>query len=124
MNVVRYGFVSLAVRFAWFASAGVAQADVSAKVVATDPPGSAVTLGRDEPICVRIAYAAGEPISIRACPYFEGRQLMRYERIVADTARDPASQNLWLFEMLTCGAVSLAIMGALFIARRFLGAED
>jgi hypothetical protein len=45
-------------------------------------------------------------------------------RIVWGTSRDPTSHNLWPFEILIFGVVSLAIMGALVIARRFIGTED
>lgn len=45
-------------------------------------------------------------------------------RIVWGTSRDPTSHNLWPFEILIYGTVSLVIMGALVIARRFIGTED
>ncbi len=45
-------------------------------------------------------------------------------RIVWGTSRDPTSHNLWPFEILIFGVISLAIMGALVIARRFIGTED
>ncbi len=41
-------------------------------------------------------------------------------RILIGTAIDPTSHNLWPFEILMAGAVSLAIMVALTIARRFV----
>lgn len=40
-------------------------------------------------------------------------------RIVFDVARDPTSHNLWPFELLMWGAGSVAIVGALAVARRF-----
>jgi hypothetical protein len=45
-------------------------------------------------------------------------------RIMWGTSRDPTSHNLWPFEILIFGVVSLAIMGALVVARRFIGTED
>jgi len=45
-------------------------------------------------------------------------------RIVWGVSRDPTSHNLWPFEILIYGVVSLAIMGALVVARRFIGTED
>jgi hypothetical protein len=44
-------------------------------------------------------------------------------RIVVDTARDPTSHNLWPFEIIIYGAVAVAIIGALKIARRMWGVE-
>ncbi len=44
-------------------------------------------------------------------------------RIIVDTARDPTSHNLWPFEILTTGVIALACIGALKLARRFMGAE-
>jgi hypothetical protein len=44
-------------------------------------------------------------------------------RIVWDTALDPTAHNPWPFEILIFGMVSLAIMGALVIARRLSGAQ-
>lgn len=263
---MRDGLLIVAALISWGATAGASQAEVRATVVATDPPGSEITLGRDEPLFVRIEYSADEPVSIWARPYFEGKQLTRYKsnasfrhsgtghalgwfsldeaarvdeirirvgggtpyreweagsypvmvtgtglpaaarakaawteellraesarqrqdyerrmnepvtageqwfmsgfmlvvlalllggialpawavwrwrgrwralaalpallmafvvlRIVLDTARDPTSHNLWPFEILMFGAASLAIMGALFVARRVVRAED
>jgi hypothetical protein len=44
-------------------------------------------------------------------------------RIVVDTARDPTSHNLWPFEILMYGTLSLALMAALKIARLFARAK-
>lgn len=41
-------------------------------------------------------------------------------RIAVDVARDPTSHNLWPFELLQAGVLSLAFMGALALARRSL----
>jgi len=45
-------------------------------------------------------------------------------RIIWGVSRDPTSHNLWPFEILIFGAVSLIIMGGLVIARRYIGTED
>lgn len=42
-------------------------------------------------------------------------------RIFVDTARDPTSHNLWPFEILQVGLLSIAIVGVLAIARKFRG---
>ena len=44
-------------------------------VVETDPPGEAITLGRDEVLWVRIAYVADTPVRIWARPYFQGKEV-------------------------------------------------
>jgi hypothetical protein len=41
-------------------------------------------------------------------------------RIVIDTSRDPTSHNLWPFEILQAGAVSLVLIGVLYLARKLL----
>jgi hypothetical protein len=43
-------------------------------------------------------------------------------RIVFDTAADPTSHNLWPFEILQVGVLSLAVIGVLAAARKFTGA--
>jgi hypothetical protein len=40
-------------------------------------------------------------------------------RIAFDTARDPTSHNLWPFEILQVGGLSVVVMAALLAARRF-----
>ena len=45
-------------------------------------------------------------------------------RIVVETAHDPTSHNLWPFEVLMYGTISLAFMAALKIARRFAHARN
>jgi hypothetical protein len=42
-------------------------------------------------------------------------------RIIIDTARDPTSHNLWPFEILIWGSLSLAAMGVLAFVRRLAG---
>lgn len=44
-------------------------------------------------------------------------------RIIAGTAIDPTSHNLWPFEILQFGIVALLITGALTVARRWAGAD-
>jgi hypothetical protein len=39
-------------------------------------------------------------------------------RVMADTARDPTSHNLWPFEILQAGALSCVVMALLFAMRR------
>jgi hypothetical protein len=43
-------------------------------------------------------------------------------RLIAGTARDPTSHNLWPFEILMASLLSLAVMAALLVMRRFAGA--
>ena len=43
-------------------------------------------------------------------------------RIVFDTAADPTSHNLWPFELLQVGVLSLVVLGVLAAARKFSGA--
>jgi hypothetical protein len=43
-------------------------------------------------------------------------------RILVGVARDPTSHNLWPFEILQAGALSMVAMGALLVARRLSGA--
>ena len=45
-------------------------------------------------------------------------------RIIFGVSRDPTSHNLWPFEILIWGVVSLVIMGGLVIARRYIGTEE
>jgi hypothetical protein len=42
-------------------------------------------------------------------------------RIVVDTARDPTSHNLWPTEVVVSSGVALAAVGALKLARRYMG---
>jgi hypothetical protein len=42
-------------------------------------------------------------------------------RIIFDTARDPTSHNLWPFEIVMAGGAALLCIGALRVARRFVG---
>jgi hypothetical protein len=74
---MRYILMTLALMTSWFASTGTAQPEVSVKVVATDPAGTEITLGRDEPFYVRMEFAVDEPVSIWARPYFGGKEVRR-----------------------------------------------
>jgi hypothetical protein len=44
-------------------------------------------------------------------------------RIVFDVARDPTSHNLWPFEIVQIGVLSLVLLAILAIARKVTGAE-
>jgi len=44
-------------------------------------------------------------------------------RIIVNTAGDPTSHNLWPFEILQVGVLSLVVIGVLVAARKFSGAE-
>lgn len=44
-------------------------------------------------------------------------------RIAVDTARDPTSHNLWPFEVLQVGALSLVLMAAMRLTRRLTRAD-
>jgi hypothetical protein len=44
-------------------------------------------------------------------------------RIAVDTARDPTSHNLWPFEVLQVGALSLGLMAAMRLTRRLTRAD-
>jgi hypothetical protein len=43
-------------------------------------------------------------------------------RVVVDTARDPTSHNLWPFEILQAGALSVVVMAALLVTRKLASA--
>jgi hypothetical protein len=43
-------------------------------------------------------------------------------RILLDTARDPTSHNLWPFEILQSGGLSVVVMAALLVMRKLAGA--
>lgn len=42
-------------------------------------------------------------------------------RLIADISSDPTSHNLWPFEILMIGALSVAIMVVLLVSRRITG---
>lgn len=43
-------------------------------------------------------------------------------RIMFGVARDPTSHNLWPFEILQAGALSVVVMAVLLVARKLSGA--
>lgn len=45
-------------------------------------------------------------------------------RIIIDTTLDPTSHNLWPFEIVMFGACAVAIIGALWLARKVLGVSQ
>lgn len=51
---------------------GSACAQVSVKVLATDPPGDDVTLARNQDFYLHLGYSTDHPIQIWARPYFQG----------------------------------------------------
>jgi hypothetical protein len=62
--------------------AAAAHADVRVRVAATDPP-SGATLGRDEPVYVRIQFESDEPVNLWARPYRDGKPVERGARFNA-----------------------------------------
>ena len=69
---MRLSIATLVLIVAWLAAVTDVRADVTARVIATDPAGSAITLARDQSLYVRIEYATDKPVSIWARPYFNG----------------------------------------------------
>ena len=64
--------------FAFLASllaAGPATAATSLEVLATEPAGESISLGRNQTFYLRIAYTSEEPVQIWARPYFQGREI-------------------------------------------------
>jgi len=51
-----------------------ARAATSVEVLATDPPGAHVQLGRNQNFYLRVGYRTDQPISIWARPYYQGRE--------------------------------------------------
>jgi hypothetical protein len=58
-----------------FGTIGSALAETTVEVLATDPPGAVVTLGRNQNFYLRIGYTSDQPINIWARPYFLGREV-------------------------------------------------
>lgn len=58
----------------WFV-AGLAHAEVSVQVLAADPPGDAVVLGRNQNFYLHLHYETDQPVRIWAQPYFQGKQV-------------------------------------------------
>lgn len=57
------------------ATPGGAWAEARVRIVATDPPGESVTLGRDETFWVRVAYETDGPTQIWVRPYLRGKEV-------------------------------------------------
>lgn len=72
---MRRSLATLVLIVAWLAAVTDVRADVTARVIATDPAGSAITLARDQSLYVRIEYATDKPVSIWARPYFNGTEV-------------------------------------------------
>jgi hypothetical protein len=72
---MRLSITTLVLIVAWLAAVTDVRADVTARVIATDPAGSAITLARDQSLYVRIEYATDKPVSIWARPYFNGTEV-------------------------------------------------
>jgi hypothetical protein len=53
----------------------VARAETSVEVIATDPPGSSVALGRNQNFYLHLGYTTDRPTSIWVQPYFQGREV-------------------------------------------------
>ncbi|MGH8195035.1 MAG: hypothetical protein ACREQ8_11630 [Woeseiaceae bacterium] len=61
--------------YALLALAGGARAETTARVLASDPAGDVVTLGKNQTFYVRIGYSTDEPVKIWARPFFQGREV-------------------------------------------------
>jgi hypothetical protein len=70
-----WGIFVLVVLGAWLTQADAARAATTVRVVATDPSGETVTLGRNQNFYLRIGYVTDEPVSLWARPYFRGKQV-------------------------------------------------
>lgn len=57
----------------WLGAATGARATTTVQVVATDPPGDVVTLGRNQSFYLHLHYRADQPTRIWAQPYFRGK---------------------------------------------------
>lgn len=73
-----------------------AHADVRARVLAIDPP-SGATLGRDEPVYVRIQFESDEPVNLWARPYRGGKPVERGARFNASAKHQGAGYALGWF---------------------------
>jgi hypothetical protein len=84
-------------------TAADACADPSARVLATDPPGEAITLGRGESFYVRIEYSTERPVSIWARPFHGGEEVAA--RANGSIRHDGAGEALGWFELIAPGEV-------------------
>ena len=67
--------LSAALLLSGLALPGVAGAEARVRIVATDPAGESVTLGRDETFWVRVAYEVDAPTQIWVRPYLHGQEV-------------------------------------------------
>ncbi|HET6546345.1 MAG TPA: hypothetical protein VFG55_06315 [Rhodanobacteraceae bacterium] len=70
---IPFGFL-LSVLVASICVAGNAHAVTTVEVLATDPPGEVVTLGRNQNFYLHLGYTTDQPVQIWAHPYFHGKQ--------------------------------------------------
>lgn len=59
----------------WLGVLGDALAATRVQVLATDPPGDVVTLGRSQSFYLRMAYISDQPVRIWARPFFQGKEV-------------------------------------------------
>lgn len=88
---------------AWLVLSGPAHAEVIANVIATDPPGEAVTLGKGESFYVGIHYDTDRPISIWARPFFQGKEVGAMTN--ASVPHEGSGEALGWFQFLKPGEV-------------------
>jgi len=82
---------------------GNAQAGVKATVVATDPAGDQILLGKSEQFFVRIAFDSDKPVSLWARPYFKGKKVDAYTN--ASVAHQGKGEALGWFSFIKPGEV-------------------
>ena len=78
-------------------------ADPSARVVATDPPGEAISLGRGESLYVRVEYSTERPVSLWARPFLGGKEVAA--KTNASIPHDGTGEALGWFELIEPGQV-------------------
>jgi len=72
LGLLRVTTVLLLALGGWLGAAG-ARAATEVQLVATDPPGDVVTLGRNQNFYLHLRYQADQPVQIWARPYFQGK---------------------------------------------------
>ena len=113
-------------------AAGAAQADTRAAVIETDPPGEAITLGRDEVLWLRIAYVTDQPVRIWARPYSGGKEVAAHsnprtaapwvQALRLETqARSRAEREAQASEPASAGAATLTYGLMLLVAAVVIG---
>lgn len=60
---------------AWLCFSGDARAQTAIEILATDPPGTTLTLGRNQNFYLRIRYNTDKPINIWVRPTFRGQEV-------------------------------------------------